>query len=392
MVPRWLMWVAVVMVSGGCLGSASSQSVSGSGSSSTPRPESHESVPIGGDRTVVFVRYRRINSPSGPELWTSRRGEARRRVVLPAAIQVNSPTVSPNGRMVAFDDAQVYGDGAEAIVVARLNRGDVRPLLRGVNLTGALIWSPDSRRLAYTAWTGKPGGPCLYTISVRTGRVTRLTSHPIRASDMGPVWSPDGRSLLFSRGTPTGPRTLLVDVRTRRLRTLPAALGRPLLFNLSWQSHGDLIVAQEGASTSAPIVLTTSTASRLKLLPPQLNGTPLGWSSDGRFLLVREAPKPSPLPTGPVPSLGSPASCAVIMTYDVRTSAVTPVACAGSATWERGVDRVLYVTVDATGTGMIAESLPSPLWSVTATGEDRHLLTWNSAFFSLPNLSGGADD
>jgi hypothetical protein len=385
--------VAVVMVAGGCLGRSSKESTSGA---SGPRMVKHgpPEHAIGGDRTVVFVRHGRANWPSSPELWTSQRGVVRRRVVLPPEIQINSPTLSPDGRMVAFDDAQVYGEGAEAIVVARLDRGNVRPLLRGVNLTSALIWSPDSRRLAFTAWTGKPGGPCLYMISVRTGRVTRLTSHPIRAHDSGPSWSPDGHSLLFSRGTPTGQRTLLVDVRTRALRTLPAALGRPMLFNLSWQPHGHLIVAQECCSASSPIVVARPGSTSFAELSPDLDGTPLGWSSDGRFLLVRQAPKPKPAPllTGPVPSIGPPPPCAVLVTYDVRTSAVTRVACAGSATWERGVDRVLYMTVDATGTGMIAESLPRPLWSVTATGEDRHLITRNSAFFSLPNLSGGADD
>jgi hypothetical protein len=386
-VPRWIILVAVVMVAGGCLGRSSNESTSGTGG---PRMVKHgpPERAIGGDRTVVFVRHRRASWPSSPELWTSRRGVVRRRVVLPPEIQVNSPTLSPDGRMVAFDDAQVYGEGAEAIVVARLDRGAVRPLLRGVNLTSPLIWSPDSRRLAFTAWTGKPGGPCVYMISVRTGRVTRLTSHPIRAHDSGPSWSPDGHSLLFSRGTPTGQRTLLVDVRTRALRTLHAALGRPMLFNLSWQPHGHLIVAQECCSASSPIVVARPGSTSFAELSPKLDGTPLGWSSDGRFLLVRQAPKPSPAPVGPIPSIGPPPSCAVLVTYDVRTGAVTRVACGGLATWERGVDRLLYTTVETAHSGLISESLQAPLWSVTATGENRHLITRNSAFTVLPTLSG----
>jgi Tol biopolymer transport system component len=312
-------------------------------------------------------------------------------VVLPPEIQVNSPTISPDGRMVAFDDAQVYGEGAEAIVVASLDRGDTRPLLRGVNLTSGLVWSPDSRRLAYAAWTGKPGGPCLFVISVRSGRVTRLTSHPIRAHDSGPVWSPDGRSLLFSRGTPTGQRTLLVDVRTRALRTLPAARDRPTVFNLSWQPHGHLIAAQQGFSDSAPIVVTTTRSARFRQLSAELNGTPLGWSTDGRFLLVRQVPAPSPPSSGPVPSLPPPPVCADLLTYDVKTKAVTRIACAGPATWERGVDRVLYTWLNRTSGGMFAESSPARLWSITATGRDRHLITRNAAFVALPTLSGISD-
>jgi hypothetical protein len=79
------------------------------------------------------------------------------------------------------------------------------------------------------------------------------------------------------------------------------------------------------------------------------------------------------------------------MTYDVRTSAVTRVACAGLATWERGVDRVLYTTVDTAHSGLIPETLPAPLWSVTATGEDRLRITRNSAFTVLPTLSSISD-
>ena len=55
-------------------------------------------------------------------------------------------------------------------------------------------------------------------------------------------------------------------------------------------------------------------------------------------------------------------------------------------------DRVLlYTTVGTAHSGMIPVSLPAPLWSVAATGEDRHLITRNSAFFSLPSLSGISD-
>ncbi len=386
---RWIVSLPLILLAGGCLGSANGSQGVPSGSVATESTVHQQPVPIGGDRTAVFIRYRRTSWPSLPELWTSQQGVLRRRVTLPPKIQVNSPMLSPDGRMVAFDDAQVYGDGAEAIVVARLESGIVTPLLRGVNLTGALIWSPDSRRLAYSAWTGKPGGPCLYVISVRTGRVTRVTSHPIRARDASPVWTPDGRSLLFVRGTPTGQRTLLVNVHTHALRTLPAAADRPDVFNLSWQPHGDLIVGQQGASDMSPIVVATVRSAGFAPLSPKLEGAPIGWSSDGRFLLVRQIPAPSSPSSGPLLSLPPPPSCAELVTYDVQTRTSARIACAGPATWERGVDRVMFTWLQSTG-GMITEGTRAPLWSIAATGSDRRLITRNSAFTALPTLSVSA--
>jgi hypothetical protein len=38
-------------------------------------------------------------------------------------------------------------------------------------------------------------------------------------------------------------------------------------------------------------------------------------------------------------------------------------------------------------TGLVAESQPAALWSVTATGADRHVITRNAAYFALPALT-----
>ncbi len=35
----------------------------------------------------------------------------------------------------------------------------------------------------------------------------------------------------------------------------------------------------------------------------------------------------------------------------------------------------------------ISVSAPAPLWSITATGTDRHLITKNATYFSLPTLT-----
>ncbi len=277
---RLVVCLSLVVAASGCVGGSSGRDAAPSGAGSHHPGQPAEPVAIGNDSPVSFLRYQGHAWRASVGFWVSRRGRARKRVALPREIQVGQPTLSPNGSSIVFVDAQVYGDGAEAIVLARLDRGDLRVLLRGVNLNSNPTWSPNGRRLTFSAFTNRLRGPCLFVMDVASGTLTRLTSPHRRVHDFGPVWSSDGRTILFSRHTSAGWRAELIDVRTRRVRPLPAGHDKPNIRGLTWQPHGQLIAAQDGQASSA-VVLTTPTSTRLTKVP--LDGAPLGWSADGRF-------------------------------------------------------------------------------------------------------------
>jgi len=387
---RLIVSLPLVVAASGCVQGTATRDAASPHPSSATTASLPEMVAIGPDSPVAFVRYEGPHPwRQWPGFWVSRHGIARKRVGLPRWIQIGQPTVSPVGGNVVFVDAQIYGDGAEGVVVARLARGDFRVLLRGVNLNSSPVWSPDGRLLTFSAWTNQPGGPCLFVLDVASGKLTRLIPPHRRVRYSAPVWSSDGKTILFSqRHTGSiGWRTELIDVHTKQVRPLPSGRGQPYLYGLTWQPHGQLIAAQNGPTSSAPVVLTTSTSTRLTALP--LRGAPLGWSADGRFLLIRQQYQ-APKPQSGAAALGFVTPhCSRLYTYDAQTHVVTPIVCAGPAAWEPSVDRVLYMPIPKTG--LIADSTPVTLWSVTAAGTDRHIITRNAAYSALPALTQAPD-
>jgi Tol biopolymer transport system component/DNA-binding winged helix-turn-helix (wHTH) protein len=92
--------------------------------------------------------------------------------------------------------------------------------------------SPDGKRVAF-AWTGPEatGSYGVYVKGVGDDRARRLTETPVDAADGDPVWTPDGRSVLFFRRSGPGSgiysapvdggaahELVAVDLRGRRIR------------------------------------------------------------------------------------------------------------------------------------------------------------------------------
>jgi hypothetical protein len=64
-------------------------------------------------------------------------------------------------------------------------------------------WSPDGKRLAFARFLEPPRGPLVqevFVTDVATGRSQRVTISRAGESSFDPVWSPDGRSLVYTRG------------------------------------------------------------------------------------------------------------------------------------------------------------------------------------------------
>jgi Tol biopolymer transport system component len=117
-----------------------------------------------------------------------------------------SPAWSPDGRWIAF--LRDLSAGKVAVLLVPALGGPERKLAEIETAAPAgpfgsyLAWSPDGSSLAMSRKGSPDEGVGLFLLSVETGERRRLTSLPAKwVVDVGPVFSPDGHTLAFSRYT-----------------------------------------------------------------------------------------------------------------------------------------------------------------------------------------------
>jgi Tol biopolymer transport system component len=117
----------------------------------------------------------------------------------PAQVLVGMPSVSPNGKVVAFagqpNEGQKYDQTKNQIWLLPIDGG--KPASVSAGQGRQPDWSPDGRWLAFASGRDDPAGHHAVFVVDRAGRnLTQLTDHDVNAQH--PVWSPDGKWLIFS--------------------------------------------------------------------------------------------------------------------------------------------------------------------------------------------------
>lgn len=113
----------------------------------------------------------------------------------------------PGGRELIFHSEPGLGVETFGLYVVRADGSGLRPILRpeasGAQYAEPAL-SPDGTQIMYTVWEGdsSPGGH-LYVVDIDSGATQRLLFdvRPNSESDYFARWSPDGRKIVFNRGT-----------------------------------------------------------------------------------------------------------------------------------------------------------------------------------------------
>lgn len=194
-----------------------------------------------------------------------------------------SPAWSPDGKWIAFLRRSPRFE-VELFLIPSLG-GDERKLVdireRHVMDAPQLTWSPDARRLAFADVDAE--GPGLFSLAPETGERWRLTAGPGPRGDLDPAFSPDGRQLAFRRGEneahteiwllrlteagrPVGKPEKLTSMRIRSTSPVWSGDGRHVIFSsgLFGTGHENLYrLSATARSSSNAERLTASTGESL---------------------------------------------------------------------------------------------------------------------------------
>lgn len=192
-----------------------------------------------------------------------------------------NPSWSPDGRQIAFEWPSKGPCGSPACSRIWLIAADGsrrRPFTPPQLRCEFAAWSPTGDRIAYQQW-GRGFQASIYTRTM-AGDVRRLTHAP-GAFDTNPVWSPDGRRIVFSREAGASPGNYVMNQDGSHLHRLGYDGGSIE----SWSPDGTRLTASR---TWGPynnknlfVVLEADGTGERRLVSD--GGGPV-WSPDGAFI------------------------------------------------------------------------------------------------------------
>ena len=152
-------------------------------------------------------------------------------------------TWSRDGRTLFYDSIleTLYGT---ALWTVDATGSGARRLTHGRTSAASPAWSPDGRRIAYTAY--REGEMAEIRVMNADGTGARRVVGNLRQPDTSPAWSPDGRRLVFIRNTGTTFVLGIVNAdgsNARLLKRAHSVYGSP-----SWSPKSNLIVYSDSGT------------------------------------------------------------------------------------------------------------------------------------------------
>ncbi len=144
---------------------------------------------------IAFTTWGDRQGSGGGDIYVTNADGSRRKRLTTNPGPDSNPAWSPDGRRIAFASGR---DGNTGIYVMNPDGTEQRLLMPAkASYPPHLAWSPDGEKIAFTValGSGRDGNLEINVMNADGSGQRRLTRSTVR--DSYPVWSPDGRSIVF---------------------------------------------------------------------------------------------------------------------------------------------------------------------------------------------------
>ena len=241
--------------------------------------------------------YYIIPGTASPNIYSAELG-ADMKVTKPPVLAVqrfvnsnNGPALSPDGQYLAYESFRP-GSYEPALVIQTIRTGEERtvPAKASIGMMRGIgpMWFPDGRSLLMFSRLPQGPGPSFYRIDATTGNAELLhrTSHTLDGYRL----SPDGRTLFYTEQTAESNNTRLVsfDIETRRETELKTGENfMAVAVSPDGKQLAYLVQTDGPASYLAVIPAAGGTSREVLRRSPWVDGSryTLAWTPDQRYLL-----------------------------------------------------------------------------------------------------------
>lgn len=213
-----------------------------------------------------------------------------------------SASLSPDGRWLAYTvlpptvaNPEQTASSAAQVWLAPLAEGEPRLLARGADVRLAPIWSPDGRSLIFQRLEGQARGPTLFRIDLADGQVSLLAALEQYPTAFPLAFAADGQTLYLVQTGLGGTELLalsIADGSLRSLVTLPTSTARDWRLSPEGQRMSFVALLPGEGWGLWTVDLRDGSLSRLEAegLPTEGGLFSPVWHPSGRFITVGAAP------------------------------------------------------------------------------------------------------
>ena len=204
------------------------------------------------------------------------------RAVTPSGTAM-APAWHPDGRHIAYSRLGTRGWNVE---VLDLGNGGAKPVTAtagGLNTTP--VFSPDGKWLVYAH--GAENGTDLYAVQAFTGGAARRITLGRGTDNVSPTFSPDGRRVAFTSGRSGHPEVYTADFDGSNMELLtPFNFGdQNYRSNPEWSPDGRSIVFQSQLDGLFQIMTINLRDRSIKQLTSEGTNEDPSWAPDGRHVV-----------------------------------------------------------------------------------------------------------